>query len=45
LQFIEILRTVKNEGVTMVIATHDSQFFQLDFADRIIELKHGMIAV
>ncbi|AFL69639.1 ABC transporter ATP-binding protein [Sulfurospirillum barnesii] len=43
LHFIDMLRSLKNEGVSMLIATHDPLFFQLEFADRIIEVKHGVI--
>ena len=43
LDFIEILKQLKNEGKTIVIATHDPLFFDLDIVDRIIEVKAGKI--
>ena len=43
LDFIEILKQLKNEGKSIVIATHDPLFFDLDIVDKIIEVKAGKI--
>jgi putative ABC transport system ATP-binding protein len=43
LDFIEILKQLKSEGKTIVIATHDPLFFDLDIVDRIVEVKAGKI--
>ena len=43
LDFIEILKQLKIEGKTIVIATHDPLFFDLEIVDRIVEVKAGKI--
>jgi len=43
LDFIEILKQLKKEGKTIVIATHDPLFFDLEIVDKIIEVKAGKI--
>lgn len=41
LDFIEIIKKLKNSQRTIIIATHDPLFFDLDFCDRVIEMKDG----
>lgn len=43
LDFIEMLRGLKSSGKTIVVATHDPLFFELDMVDRIVEMKSGKI--
>jgi len=43
LDFIQIVRSLKDEGKTILIATHDPLFFELDFVDRVVEINHGKI--
>lgn len=43
LAFIEILKELKSQGKTIVIATHDPLFFGLDIVDREIEIYQGSI--
>ena len=43
LHFIEILRELKVLGKTVVVATHDPLFFDLDFVDREIEVHNGKL--
>ncbi len=42
-EFIEMLRKLKKKNQTLVIATHDPLFFELDFIDRVIEMKKGKL--
>jgi putative ABC transport system ATP-binding protein len=44
LHFIEMLRELKALNKTIVIATHDPLFFDLDFVDREIQIDNGKIA-
>lgn len=41
LKFIEILRELKSQNKTIIVATHDPLFFGLDFVDREIEMING----
>ncbi len=43
LNFIEILRKLKQSNKTIILATHDPLFFNLDFVDKIIEIKNGTV--
>jgi putative ABC transport system ATP-binding protein len=43
LAFIEILKELKKEQKTIVIATHDPLFFGLDIVDREIEIYQGRL--
>ena len=45
LNFIEILRELKALNKTIVIATHDPLFFDLDFVDREIQVHNGKIVL
>jgi len=41
--FIDILQTLKLSGKTILVATHDPLFFDLDIVDRVIEIRAGKI--
>lgn len=43
LDFIEIVKQLKKEGRTILIATHDPAFFDLGIVDRVIEIEEGRI--
>jgi len=43
LHFIQILKELKSSNKTIIVATHDPLFFNLDFVDRIIEVYNGSI--
>ena len=45
LHFIEILKEFKALGKTVVVATHDPLFFNLDFVDREIEVSKGKLVL
>ena len=45
LHFIQILKELKNAGKTIVVATHDPLFFNLDFVDREIQVSNGTITI
>jgi putative ABC transport system ATP-binding protein len=42
-EFIAILKELKSQKRTIVVATHDPLFFDLDFVDRTIEIEHGKL--
>lgn len=44
LDFIKMLIELKSQGKTIVIATHDPLFFNLDIADKEIEMYKGSIS-
>jgi putative ABC transport system ATP-binding protein len=41
--FIQILKDLKKSNKTIVVATHDPLFFELDFVDKIVDLNNGKI--
>jgi putative ABC transport system ATP-binding protein len=41
--FIEILKDLKKLNKTIILATHDEVFFDLDIVDKIVELEYGKI--
>ncbi len=41
LDFIEIVKKLKNKNRAIIIATHDPLFFDLDFCDRVVEMRDG----
>jgi putative ABC transport system ATP-binding protein len=43
LDFCNILKQLKSNNKTIIIATHDPIFFKLDFVDRVVEIKNGQI--
>lgn len=44
LSFIEILKELKQKGKTVIVATHDPLFFNLDIVDRVVEIHKGVIS-
>ncbi len=43
LHFIDMLKELKNSNKTIIVATHDPLFFNLDFVDRFVEIHNGKI--
>ncbi len=42
-EFIQILKELKTLNKTIIVATHDPLFFDLDFVDRIVEIHNGKL--
>ena len=42
-EFMEIMRRLKEEGKTIIIASHDPIVYESDVIDRIVEMRDGMI--
>jgi putative ABC transport system ATP-binding protein len=42
-EFIQILKELKSSHKTIIVATHDPLFFDLDFVDRIVEIHNGKL--
>ena len=42
-EFIQILKELKSLNKTIIVATHDPLFFDLDFVDRIVEIHNGKL--
>lgn len=43
LKFIEVVKNLKNQGKTIIIATHDTIFDDLEFVDNIININNGKV--
>ena len=43
MNFIKTLKELKESGKAIVVATHDPLFFELDFIDKVFELKNGVL--
>ena len=43
IRFVEILKDLKNLNKTIIVASHDPIFDDLDFVDKIIHIKNGII--
>lgn len=42
-EFIENIKKLKSLNKTIILATHDPLFFDLDFVDRIVEIDNGKV--
>jgi putative ABC transport system ATP-binding protein len=42
-EFMEIMRTLKADGITIILASHDPIVYDSDLGDRIIELRDGLV--
>ena len=42
-EFIQILKKLKSLHKTIIVATHDPLFFDLDFVDKVIEMHNGKL--
>ncbi len=45
LEFMEIMRRLKEEGKTILIASHDPLVYESDVIDRIVEMRDGKLVV
>jgi putative ABC transport system ATP-binding protein len=43
-EFMEIMRQLKEQGKTLLIASHDPIVYESDVIDRIIEMRDGMVS-
>ncbi len=43
LEFIEVIKELKSQNRTIVIATHDPLFFDLECVDRFVKLENGIV--
>jgi putative ABC transport system ATP-binding protein len=43
-EFMAIMRTLKGEGKTIILASHDPIVYDSDLADRIVEMRDGQLA-
>jgi len=43
LEFIEVIKQLKSQNRTIVIATHDPLFFDLECVDRFVKLENGIV--
>lgn len=41
--FIDILKDLKQSNKTIIIASHDPVFFELDFVDKVVQIDNGKI--
>jgi len=41
--FLDFIKQMREENKTIIVATHDPVFFDLDFADREVEMRNGQI--
>ena len=44
LEFIQNIKKLKSLNKTIILATHDPLFFNLDFVDRIVEVHNGKVS-